>query len=288
MRSFSGAPPATRLLVYLNVAIFLISFLVLSPASGSGQAVFQTFGLVPDHFWRGAFWQPLTSIFLHGGLLHLAFNMIGVWSIGSVLERGIGTARFLGLYFFSGILGSLAVAFFQPMLSGSLPEVPTVGASGALLGLLGAIAILHPNSMMLVFFFPVRARTAALLIGLLSVGFAFSGMLPGISHLGHLGGLIGGAIYTWLAISRSWMEERIEAQHRQWNDARGVDPREEILRNRGADGWAGFGQRNNPWRENAHPHEKVINPMPGDGPQQSPRKRIYFDPLSGRYIVIYR
>ncbi len=287
MPPFSRTPPVTKAILLLNLAAFAFAWPLAPTYFGGMQSFLDEFGLLPSRFRQGAFWQPLTSMFLHIHLLHIGVNMLGVWSIGSVLERGIGPSRFIGLYLFSGLMGGLAVAFFQPILPGYNPVSVTIGASGALLGLLGAIAVLHPNSMLLLFFFPVKARTAAFLIGAISLGLAISGYLGGISHLGHLGGLVGGLLYTWLAISREKMENRIDEQYSAWNDRRGADPREEFLRGFPDDRWRGFGSLRNPWREDG-PREKVINPRPEEQQPEGRRRHIYYDPFTGRYIVIYR
>ena len=199
-------PPVTRVLLTINVAVY-IAINWVSPLLG-GEAAFvglvNTFGLKPAAFWQGAFWQPLTSMFLHGSLLQIFANMLGVWRIGSMLERGIGSRRYLWLYMISGFAGTLLVLAADPTATR-----PTIGASGAVLGLLGAIAVLSPNSMLLFFIFPVRARTAALLIGLGSLLLEYTGRMEMISHLGHLGGLLGGYLYTRFALSASDAHERM-------------------------------------------------------------------------------
>ena len=173
-----------------------VHFLAPDSGDGSGPALLGIFGLVPAAFWQGAIWQPVTSMFLHApGLLHILGNMLGLWSLGSMLERGIGSSRYLWLYMISGLTGALLVVLADP---GSMRA--TIGASGAVLGLLGAVAVLNPEARMLFFIFPMRARTAALIIGVASVLFQSTGGLDIISHLGHLGGLIGGYLYTRFAL----------------------------------------------------------------------------------------
>lgn len=186
-------PNVVKKFIIINSAIFLSFNLLISSLGGYKgiEYTFSVFGLVPVSFWDGALWQPLTSMFLHGGLLHLLMNMIALWSIGSLLEFQLGGKKFFGLYMVSGLAGALFVVLFQ---AGSY--VPTVGASGAIAGLLGALAVLHPRTLLLFFIFPVKARTAALFLGTISLLLAVFDPGSQISHLGHLGGLVGGFIFT--------------------------------------------------------------------------------------------
>lgn len=212
---FSSMPPVTRALLLINVGAYLLINLIAPLVGGEETfgALIHTFGLKPSAFWQGAFWQPLTSMFLHASLFHIFANMLGVWSIGSMLERGVGSNRYLWLYMISGLAGALLVLGSDPSATR-----PTIGASGAVLGLLGAIAVLSPNSMLLFLIFPVRARTAAILIGVGSLLMEYSGSLGTISHLGHLGGLIGGYLYTRFALSAG------DAQERMYQAGRGSSP----------------------------------------------------------------
>ncbi len=242
-------PPVTRVLLTINVAVY-IAINWISPLVG-GEAAFvgliNTFGLSPAAFWQGAFWQPLTSMFLHGSLLHIFANMLGVWSIGSMLERGIGSNRYLWLYMISGFAGTLLVLAADPTATR-----PTIGASGAVLGLLGAIAVLSPNSMLLFFIFPVRARTAALLIGLGSLLLEYTGRMEMISHLGHLGGLLGGYLYTRFALSASDTRERMYRAGQGPGPADRPSPFGGIFGGRGPGG-GGFGGAGGPGPGGAGP-----------------------------------
>ncbi|MCB1178550.1 MAG: rhomboid family intramembrane serine protease, partial [Leptospiraceae bacterium] len=185
----NSTPFFTRnLLIWNGIAFIFINILLFILAGEKGVFhAFQFLGLSRPAFLEGALWQPVTSMFIHGGFAHLLMNMLGLWSIGSLLERNLGGKNFLKLYLFSGLIGATFVILFQNS------AMPTVGASGAITGLLGALAILYPETTLLLFIFPVKARTAAILLGVVSFIFAFdpSGQ---ISHLGHLGGLIGGVL----------------------------------------------------------------------------------------------
>ena len=127
----------------------------------------------------GALWQLLTSAFSHLDVMHLGFNMLALWFLGPQLERVIGRARFLALYFVSALTGSAAVMWL------SEPGSSTLGASGAVFGLLGALLVLVLK---------VKGNAQSILMWLgLNVAYTFFG--PGsISWQGHLGGLVGGAV----------------------------------------------------------------------------------------------
>ncbi|MEN0069956.1 MAG: rhomboid family intramembrane serine protease, partial [Propionicimonas sp.] len=125
----------------------------------------------------GAWWQPLTSAFTHVELMHIGFNMVALWFLGPQLERVIGRPRFLSLYLLSALAGSAAVMWL------SNPSSSTVGASGAVFGLMGALLVLVLK---------VGGNVQSVLVWLgLNVAFTFIGV--GISWQGHLGGLLGGA-----------------------------------------------------------------------------------------------
>jgi membrane associated rhomboid family serine protease len=116
-------------------------------------------------------------MFLHASVLHIAFNMFALWFIGRPVEQYLGTARYIGLYFVSGLAGS----------AGALVQTPgvTVGASGAIFGILGAMLIIE---------WQVTGRLAGNAMTLIVINLAFSFAIPGISWGGHVGGLIGGIL----------------------------------------------------------------------------------------------
>ena len=184
--------PVTNFLLLMNLTIhLLVHFFVYAAGPGPYQNFFFDYGLVPIEFWQGSWWQPVTALFIHAGPIHLAVNMLALWSLGTPIEMTLGSRSFAWLYTISGFTGSLFVIFGQYDLAN-----PTVGASGALLGLLGALAIFFPSSRLLVFFIPMSARTAAVVFGVGSILLAFYDSSTNISHIGHLGGLVGGLLYS--------------------------------------------------------------------------------------------
>jgi len=176
--------PVVKYLIITNAGIFL--FGLLFPLHWS-----TLLGLTPANFWRGCIWQPVTYMFLHGGIFHLLFNMFVLWMFGTTLESTWGPRRFLTFYFVCGIGAGLLNAVVTP---GS--PVPTVGSSGAVYGLLMAFGILFPNQLIYIWgIFPVRAKYFVIGIGLIELLAATSTAQSGIAHFAHLGGMLFGLVY---------------------------------------------------------------------------------------------
>ena len=181
-------PPATTALIVANVAVFLLQGLVpqlvvpfaLWPLSAS-LATGATF----------APWQLVTYSFLHGGLLHLAFNMFAVYMFGSAVEQVLGTRRYVALYFVS-VLFAAITQLIVAMLSGAI--YPTIGASGGVFGLLLAYAIYFPHNRVMLLFppIPMPARVFVVLYAVLELFLGVTGSQEGVAHFAHLGGMIGG------------------------------------------------------------------------------------------------
>lgn len=132
-------------------------------------------------------WQILTSMFLHGSLGHLVFNMIGLALFGSILENIIGTRKFLYLYFGAGVVAALAGTFIYPAM---------LGASGAIMGVLGALAMLRPSMVIWVSFIPMRMWVASIVWVVIDLSRMFD-PTSNIAALAHLGGIIVGFIVGW-------------------------------------------------------------------------------------------
>ena len=157
--SFGPGPmtPAVRALLYTNIAVYISSLFYYDP-------VVDWFGLVPkqviEHRWL---WQPVTYMFLHARTpTHILFNMLILWMFGVELERMWGTQFFLKFYFVTGIgaaMISVLLSLLPFTVTHSIYDVPTIGASGALYGLLLAFAIYYPNRpILMMLFFPVPAK----------------------------------------------------------------------------------------------------------------------------------
>src|SRR5690625_1180633 len=170
-----GRPPyATLCLIGTTVAIFRIG--MVTPALYNAFIFWPAVGLFEPH-------RAITSGFLHGGLMHLLFNMYALWLIGPQLEHMFGRLRFLGLYFLSLFGGTVAVVLFASPGSMSW-RIGVVGASGAVFGLFGAIALV----------FRRMGRNAQPIIVIIAINVVFSFVVRGISWQGHLGGLVTGLI----------------------------------------------------------------------------------------------
>lgn len=162
-------------LVILNAVFFILQSVL-------GDSFTYSFVLMKgDLFFRP--WTLLTSMFLHGSVTHLFFNMYVLLMFGSLLEQRIGTKRFLFVYFFSGLLASFISSFVYES---------ALGASGAIMGLLGVLIILMPDLRVLFFFvIPMSLRTAAIFFALIDL----LGIIPGVAHAAHLAGLSFGLLY---------------------------------------------------------------------------------------------
>ncbi len=193
-------PPATTVLIIANVAIFLLQGLApqlivpfaLWPLATSGMNMGASF----------APWQLVTYAFLHGSLLHLAFNMFALYMFGGALERVFGTRRYLTLYFVS-VLSAAATQLAVAMLSGAI--YPTIGASGGVFGLLLAYGMYFPHNRVMLLFppIPMPARTFVVLYAVLELFLGVTGSQEGVAHFAHLGGMIG----AWLLL-RYWRGAR--------------------------------------------------------------------------------
>ena len=186
--------PIVKVLLWTNIAVFILS--TLSPQIQYWVNVI--FGLTPElvltRFW---IWQPVTYMFLHGGLTHILFNMLVLWMFGVQMERLWGSRFFIRYYFITGfgagcftILASLLpFSFADPTYS-----AVTIGASGAIYGLLAAFAIYYPETPILMFFlFPVPAKYFVMIIG--TISFLSVPRGDGVAHIAHLSGLLVGFFY---------------------------------------------------------------------------------------------
>ena len=176
-------PPITQALLLINVALFCLDYI-------TGRLLSQWFALYPlGHGFLP--WQVVSYAFLHGNFMHLFFNMLGLWMFGAELERLWGTKRYLQFYFAS-LLTAAATQLLFAALSGAV--YPTVGASGALFGLLLAFGMMFPNRVIMPLFppIPMKAKYFVALFGGLEVIFAYFNTNDGVAHLAHLGGMLGG------------------------------------------------------------------------------------------------
>jgi membrane associated rhomboid family serine protease len=176
------------------------------------------FGLEPRRVIGGLeLWRPITYMFLHAGLFHILFNMLALWMFGVELERMWGSRYFLKYYFVCG-LGAAATMLVLPVLPvpafAGLYYAVTVGASGAIYGILLAFALYFPNRPIIMFFvFPVPARYAVMIMGGIALLSSMGGT-GGVAHAAHLGGLIAG--YLFLRGRRLHLLSEIQYRFLKW------------------------------------------------------------------------
>jgi membrane associated rhomboid family serine protease len=184
--SFEGTGAiVTKALVAINVGVYLLELAAGGNINGTGNRIYLEGVLFGPLVAAGDWWRLFTSMFLHYGPIHLAFNMLALWWFGAAVEGVLGRGRYLLLYIVSGLAGSAGALLFSP-------ESATVGASGALFGILGAALVLERQGT------HVFGGAA---LGIIVLNLVFTFAIPGISIGGHLGGLAGGVL-GMLALSR--------------------------------------------------------------------------------------
>jgi membrane associated rhomboid family serine protease len=179
----------TLTLIAVNVAMFVVTAVAaavegFSPLDNNFSTVFARLDQFPIAVAAGEWWRPLTAAFLHIGLFHLVLNMLAVLVFGSELERQLGRWRFLAVYLLSALGGAASIQLFAN------PLQPVAGASTAIYGLLGSLGVLMI----------VRRQDLRGLLTLLAIN-VFISFLPGVSLLGHLGGLLAGAVATGILLA---------------------------------------------------------------------------------------
>ncbi|MGZ4438085.1 MAG: rhomboid family intramembrane serine protease [Nocardioides sp.] len=220
-RSAFRAMPVTWTLIGINVAIFLLVQVASDGVLYDLMLHARSFCTIPgatlvtDHATcsthggtfspgvaDGGYWLLLTSVFTHQQLLHLAFNMFSLWMIGPPLEQGLGKARYLATYLLCGLAGSALVYWAAD------PYTPTLGASGAIFGLLGALIVL----------FVRRGLPVQQLVIVAALNFYLTFRNAGISWQAHLGGFIGGLVIGAIMAFTADVRQK----HLQWSGLAGA------------------------------------------------------------------
>jgi membrane associated rhomboid family serine protease len=208
-----GISPAVKILVIANVGLFLINMIV-------GDAMTIRLGLSPQAvFEQLAVWQPITYLFLHstGGLGHILFNMLALWMFGTDLERTWGTRFFIKYYFVTGV-GAGLVSLLLSLWVDGIYYSTTVGASGAIYGLLLAYAMYFPHRTIFLIIFPLPARVFVIIAGALAFMNSVAGPGSGVAHTAHLAGLAIG--YVYLKSLRSRPMDEIKYRFLRWKMGR--------------------------------------------------------------------
>lgn len=195
----SAIPPATRNIILINIIMFIATLI-------NQDFMVRTFAMFYPASRFFHWWQPLTHMFMHGGFWHIFFNMYTLFIFGCVVERYIGTKKFLIFYFVTGfgaVLLHTGVQFLQAqnfIASGAsasyidLLRTPTLGASGAIYGVLIGYAMLFPDSVLTLLFPPIslKAKWFVLIFVAIELLTGVTGTMDGVAHFAHLGGALFG------------------------------------------------------------------------------------------------
>jgi len=207
-----GISPAVKILLITNVVAFVLNLIV-------GDAMTLRLALNPKEvFEQFALWQPFTYMFLHStsNLGHIVFNMLGLWMFGTELERTWGTRFFTKYYLVTGI-GAGVTQLLLGLFSSTFYYTSTVGASGAIYGLLLAYAMYFPHRTIILFIFPLPARIAVGILGAIALFSSINGS-SGIAHTAHLGGLAFG--YLYLKSLRTRPLDELKYRYLRWKMGR--------------------------------------------------------------------
>ena len=212
--SFGPGPvtPAIKVLIATNVAAFLGGLVV--------PGLTLVLGLRPaDVIEQSYLWQPVTYMFLHGGIFHILFNMLALWMFGVELERMWGSRYFTKFYFVAGggaAITTLLLSLVPLPFAQQFYYALTIGASGAVYGVLLAYAMYFPHRPIYLYFvFPIPAKYFVLIIGAISLLSSMGGPGGGIAHTTHLGGLL--AAYLYLkGGSRARVVAEIKYRYLKW------------------------------------------------------------------------
>ena len=177
--------PATAALVAANVLVYLVTVAQGGGLNQPGGQVFERGALVGVLVADGDWYRLVTAMFLHASVIHLAFNMLALYWLGTVVEQALGTWRFLLVYFVSGLAGSAGAL----LLTG--PFAVTVGASGAIFGIMGSLLVLE---------YVATGTFAGQALTLILLNLALTFAILNISVGGHLGGLVGGVLATFALV----------------------------------------------------------------------------------------
>jgi len=211
-RVFFGGPVTrtVKILIIINVGVFLLQ--TLSELLGSHLLV-AYLGLIPYRVTHDLWlWQLATYMFLHGGVFHIFFNMLTLFMFGNDLERYWGTRRFLNYYFITGI-GAGVCSWLISIHNLAV----TIGASGAIYGLLLAYGLLYPNRIVyLNFLLPVKIKWLVIIMGAMAFFSSLTGGEPGVAHIAHLGGMLVGFVFLkgkdWFAQYQVYQANRKREQ----------------------------------------------------------------------------
>jgi membrane associated rhomboid family serine protease len=224
-----------KLLLISNITLFVLYYF-----SVPGYAwIFYPFALSPEdvihHF---AIWQLVTYLFLHDpmGFGHILFNMLALWMFGSDLEQLWGTRRFLNYYFLCGIGAGICVVVANLLFNSDHLNTRTIGASGAIYGLLLAFGMLFPDRIVLMsFFFPIKAKYFVMIMGGIAFMSSFGASGSGVSNVAHLGGMLFGYGYLKTYRPRRGFVSSLSSWYQDYKLQRAKKKFQVYLKKRGSD-----------------------------------------------------
>jgi membrane associated rhomboid family serine protease len=186
--------PMVKSLVTVCGAVYLLQLL------GAGREMIVIFGLTPWWVLSKLFlWQPATYLFLHGSFWHLFWNVFGLWMFGGELERYWGKREFLRFFMITGVGAGILSILFEPF-----SQIPTIGASGAVYGILMAYGVMFPERLVYLYFlFPVKVKYFVAVLGIITFISTLNSSGSAVSHVAHLGGMVFAFLYLkgWLTVS---------------------------------------------------------------------------------------
>ncbi len=198
-----ATPPLTPVVKVLLISMGVIFLAQLSLETFAQFSLSPIFGFVPARLLSGWFWQLFTYAFLHSGIFHLLFNLLIIWTIGGELERLWRFQTFVSFCAVCALGGALTYGLFSLVGIGPGPQVPVVGSSGIVFGLLLAYGILFGDRVMYFFMlFPMQARYFVMLLGGIELISSVFYSRSGVAHLAHLGGM--GAGFVFLIAMAAW------------------------------------------------------------------------------------
>jgi membrane associated rhomboid family serine protease len=238
-RPYGIFPEGVKWLLISNVALFVLYY--FSVVAGY-QRAWEPFGLIPSDVVRSlSLWQLVTYMFLHDPFSfgHILFNMLTLWMFGADLERTWGRQAFLKYYFLCGIGAGLCVVLANVLFSDNW-NTRTIGASGAIYGLLFAFGYLYPDREILFsFLFPMKAKYFVMIIGAIAFLSSVGGSGGGVSHIAHLGGMVIGYFYLRSqrlsrrpAYARASFSDSLRMRYKEWKVQRAKRKFEVYMRNR--------------------------------------------------------
>ena len=226
-RASFDIPYELRLIFIINISVFILQSIceLLDPVLA--RSIYSVFGLVPENFFSHLYiWQPLTYLFLHGSEMHIFFNMLVLWFLGTAVIQKLGGKGFLQFYIYTGAGAGIITLIANWMLSGSMPIkgiVPTVGASGSIYALLLAYSMYFPDRRLYLYFlFPIKSKWLVIIAATYSLLSFMTDASTGISHIAHLSGIAVGFIYLKAGLTRRMPRFRVhftKKAERQEQDA---------------------------------------------------------------------